>query len=259
MLNTRLSVRITANTLSPEMISEMWSIYQKFYDHTRTSFLERLKKNDYYSIYRDGKKLIGFTGLRIKRERIKGRRNLLINFGQTIIEPKYRGKSLIPATGFKLCCKFGWEILLSKTYFWADCLTYKAYLVFAKTLEEYYPSYKMDASRQAQSVIDCIGQTYYADSYCATSGTVRKDSIVVNDVNNYIPQEYLLDQDINFYTQHNPGFTKGDGLITLGPVNWKNFILLLKRAGQKWLGLQQRPTRTGKRITLATNSYRKIA
>lgn len=241
------------------MISEMWSLYRKFYDHSHSSFLERLKKNDYYSIYRDGERLIGFTGLRIKRERIQGRRNLLINFGQTIIEPTYRGKSLIPATGFKLCCKFGWEILLSKTYFWADCLTYKAYLVFAKTLAEYYPTYKLDSTRQAQSVIDCIGQTYYADSYCATSGTVCKDSIVVNDVNNYIPKEYLLDQDISFYAQVNPGFTKGDGLITLGPVNLKNFMLLLKRAGQKWLNLHARPRKHGKRIKLIGTSYRKSA
>ncbi len=204
--------------------------------------MQRIHKNNYFSLYTANGKIIGFTGLRIDRPRIHGRRHLLIYFGQTIIDHAYRGKSLIPTTGAKLCLRYLPEMLTSKTYFWADCLTYKAYLVFAKTLEQYYPSCKEPLPNNAKSVIDFIGQQHYAETYCDATGTVRKEMVVVNDNSTtLIPMKYRQDEDIHFFTQANPLFMEGHGLITLGPVNLKNFSLLMKRLFQKVVGIHRRP------------------
>lgn len=237
MKTSSVKVSIVKNELSPAMIDQMWSVYQKYYNYSQTYFLERLNKNNYFSLYQVGDEIVGFTGLRINRTKMNGKKRLLINFGQTIVEKAYRGKSLIPATGAKLCMLFPYELLFHKTYFWADCLTYKAYLVFAKTLEEYYPSYKYDPSEDVRDVIDYIGATHYADSYCPKTGTVNKESIVVNDVNTSIPEKYKEDQDINYYAQANSQFETGNGLITLGPVNFTNFSLLIKRFVKQSLGI----------------------
>ncbi|MEZ5038793.1 MAG: hypothetical protein R2828_02845 [Saprospiraceae bacterium] len=237
MKKNKIKVSIVSNELSPAVKEEMWDVYSKYYDYSKAYFMERMEKNNFFSLYTVEGKIVGFTGLRINRTTINGKKRLLIYFGQTIIDSNYRGKSLIPTTGAKLCLKYLPEILSAKTYFWADCLTYKAYLVFAKTLENYYPSYKNDQVDDEKAVVDYIGQTHYPDTYCPKTGTVLKDSVVVTDTTTMqLPFKYHQDKDINFYTKANPFFEKGNGLITLGPVNFANFTILLKRMLRKTIG-----------------------
>lgn len=240
MKNSKITVSIVSNELSPAVKEEMWNVYQMYYDYSKTYFMQRIEKNNFFSLYKNGDQIVGFTGLRIDRTRINGRKRLLIYFGQTIIDTDYRGRSLIPTTGAKLCLKYLPEILTSKTYFWADCLTYKAYLVFAKTLEVYYPSYKNEKCQDTQDVIDFIGETHYSNSYCRQTGTVEKEAVVVNDPNTQIPYKYRKDPDINFYAGANPLFMEGHGLITLGPVTWNNFGNLMSRLVNKVLGMSRR-------------------
>lgn len=241
MKNTKIKVQIVSNAFSTATKEEMWTVYSKYYDYSKDYFMQRINKNNYFSLYTFDSKIVGFTGLRIDRPRIKGKRHLLIYFGQTIIDKAYRGKSLIPTTGAKLCLRYFPEILTTKTYFWADCLTYKAYLVFAKTLEQYYPSYKEPLSSNAKAIIDFIGQKHYVDSYCSKTGTVRKETMVVHDTTTQIPMKYRQDPDILFYTQANPLFMEGHGVITLGPVNLTNFGILMKRLLQKVFGIRRKP------------------
>ncbi len=164
-----------------------------------------------------------------RRVNIEGQNNLLIYFGQTIIEKAFRGKSLIPVTGAKLCFKFLRELLFSKVYFWADALTYKAYLVFAKTLNEYYPSRQAKPPVIVHKLVDFIGEKHYPESYCPKSGTVKKSKRLVADPTVNIHQSDLKDADVKFYLEANPNCKKGHGLITIAPVNRKNISLLLQR------------------------------
>lgn len=240
MKKTKITVSIVSNELSPAVKEEMWKVYHKYYDYSKAYFMQRMEKNNFFSLYKDGEQIVGFTGLRIDRTRINNKKRLLIYFGQTIIDTEYRGKSLIPTTGAKLCLRYLPELLTSKTYFWADCLTYKAYLVFAKTLEVYYPSYNNEKCQDVQAVIDFIGETHYQDSYCRRTGTVEKEAVVVNDPNTQIPYKYRKDPDINFYAGANPLFMEGHGLITLGPVTWRNFGLLIGRLAKRLLGIRRR-------------------
>lgn len=203
--------------------------------------MKRIYKNDYFSMYTVNGKIVGFTGLRIDRLRVNGRKHLLFFFGQTIIDNAYRGKSLIPTTGAKLCLRYLPEILTSKTYFWAYCLTYKAYLVFAKTLDQYYPSYQEPLPDESKAVIDFIGQKHFPDTYCQKTGTVTNDPVIVTDSTTMqIPVKYQQDPDIQFYTQANPLYMESHGLITLGPVNLKNFSLLMQRLFQKVVGIKRK-------------------
>lgn len=247
MKKAKITVSIVSNELSPAVKEEMWNVYHKYYDYSKAYFMQRMEKNNFYSLYKNGEEIVGFTGLRIDRTSVNGRKRLLIYFGQTIIDTEHRGKSLIPTTGAKLCLKYWPEMLTSKTYFWADCLTYKAYLVFAKTLEVYYPSYKNEKCQDVEAVIDFIGETHYRDTYCRATGTVQKESVVVSDPNIKIPHKYRQDPDINFYVASNPLFMEGHGLITLGPVTWKNFGNLMGRLANKVLGMG-RKARTAERM-----------
>lgn len=242
MKNAKIKVRIVSNQFTAETREEMWTIYSKYYDYSKEAFMKRIYKNDYFSMYTVDDKIVGFTGLRVDRLVVKGRRHLLFFFGQTIIDSAYRGQSLIPTTGAKLCLRFLPEILTSKTYFWAYCLTYKAYLVFAKTLDQYYPSYQAPLATETKEVIDFIGHKHFPETYCQDTGTVTDDPVVVTDPSTLqIPVKYRQDPDIEFYTQANPLYMNSHGLITLGPVNFKNFSLLMKRLFQKVVGIHRKP------------------
>ena len=233
MDNQKIQVSIVCNDFSTSVKEEMWNVYHKYYHYTKESFMARIRKNNYYSFYKVNGKIIGFTGLRISRAMIDGKKHLFIYFGQTVIDAAYRGKSLIPVTGAKLYLKYWREILSSKTFFWADALTYKAYLVFAKSVEEFYPNHQMSNPGHIQKVIDYIGQEHYGAYYNLGLGTVRKDQMLVNDPCINIPLKYRQDPDIRFYTEANPGYTHGQGLITVAPLSGTNFMMLAKRIMKK--------------------------
>ncbi len=123
-------VIITQGGFSPETTEYLWSLYHKYYAYSKESFLERMEKNNFFALYIVDGFLVGFTGLRINRATIHGKKRFFIYFGQTVIDKAHRGKSLIPLTGVKLCKMFFKDLLRSKAYFWAECLSYKAYLIF---------------------------------------------------------------------------------------------------------------------------------
>ena len=222
-------VIISRGNFSPETIEYMWSLYQKYYAYSKESFVERMKKNNFFALYLVDGFLVGFTGLRINRTRINGKNRLFIYFGQTVIDKAHRGKSLIPLTGIKLCKMFFWDLLSSKAYFWADCLTYKAYLVFRKTLAECYPSQRQAMCPDTLAIRDYIGKTYYPDTYCPQSGTIYKSVNWVRDESVVIDPQKLKDADIRFFAEANPLHSQGHGLLTLAPISFPNLVLMMKR------------------------------
>lgn len=241
--NKKIKVIIVPNHIDEATREEMWSIYQSYYNYTKEEFLTKMGKNNYYSFYINNGKIVGFTGLRINQILVKGKKVFLMYFGQTVIEKAYRGKSLIPLTGFKLCVKFARQILTSRSFWWADTLTYKAYLVFAKTLDTCYPSRKQETPSDVKAVIDQIGQIYYEDTYMPERGTVRKNTKFVADPTAEISQKVLVDPDIAFYTKANPNYAKGDGLITLGEINFRHFKILLGRTIKNIFRLPKKDSR----------------
>jgi hypothetical protein len=231
----KVKVNIASNQLSPETKEAMWQVYHQFYHYDKAQFMERVKTNNYYSFYTIGDRIVGFTGLRINETELNGRKQLLIYFGQTVIDPVYRGQALLPRTAVKLCRKFWRKLLVSDLYFWADALTYKAYLVFAKTVPEMYPSWKQTTPPHVKSIIDHLGQAHYRDNYCNQTGTVVKDKVLVNDTTMKIPAKYQEDQDIRFFMQANPRYVEGHGLITIVRMHGKNIGSLLLKCIQKTL------------------------
>lgn len=232
-MNNKIKVTITSNQFSDAIKEQMWEVYQKYYHYTKSDFLARIEKNNFYSFYKKDNKIVGFTGLRIDKTKVQGRKQLLVYFGQTVVDEKYRGQSLIPVTGAKLCLKYWKEMLSADVYFWADALTYKAYLVFAKSVAEMYPSRKNSMPESMKQIIDHIGHLYYKQTYCPKTGTIQKDKILVNDSTMRIPLKYTADEDIRFYLKANPLFREGHGLLTITPMNRTNIGNLLNRYIQK--------------------------
>lgn len=233
MKKASIQVTITSNDLNESTKEEMWTVYQKYYNYSREYFMQRVSSNNYFSFYKVKGKIIGFTGLRINRTEINKQKRVLIYFGQTIIDQNYRGKSLIPRTATKLCLQFWKDLLLGRVYVWADALTYKAYLVFAKTLGEYYPSYRTNTPKPVRGLINFVGDKYYGKTFNPNTGTVTKNTVFVNDPTTQINPQLESDQDVLFYAAANPKYTQGHGLITLAPMHARNYLKVVAKSLKK--------------------------
>ncbi|MCB0633266.1 MAG: hypothetical protein R2824_19305 [Saprospiraceae bacterium] len=252
----KVKVSIAPNHLSTGTKEAMWQVYHKFYHYDQAQFMERIKTNNYYSFYTINERIVGFTGLRINQTELNGKKQLLIYFGQTVIDPAFRGQALIPRTAFKLCLKFWRKLLISDLYFWADALTYKAYLVFAKTVPQMYPTWKRNTPKDIKSIVDHLGQTYYCNNYCVQTGTVSKDKVLVNDTTMKVPAKYREDKDICFYLQANPKYIDGYGLLTITHMDRKNIGSLIQKCLKKMFQRepQQQEQEMPKEIVLRSTS-----
>lgn len=233
----KTKIIFSSNKISTETKEEMWQIYRKFYAYKKDYFMNRIEKNTDFVFYCQNNQILGFTGLKINRIKVEGKKRLLIYFGQTILSKEIRGKSLFPLTGVKLITKYFKEIIFNKAYFWADSLSYKSYLIFAKTLNECYPSRKFETPSDINDLVQFIGGTHYKDSFCAKTGTVLKPVNYVTDPSAFLSYKDLKDPDIKFFVEANSKYKEGHGLITIGPINQKNVLRLLKRYFSKTLDL----------------------
>ena len=225
----KVSIKLTANNFTTDTKEEMWNVYKPYYNSNGQDFIKRIVTNKQFAIYEHNGKIVGFTGIRINRTKVDGKRKMLIYFGQTVIEQSFRGNALLTMTALKVCLKYFKELILSDVYFWYDALSYKSYLVSAKSLKEFYPSHMQQTPHSIKRLINFIGQKHYQGSFCEELGTVVKSNIFVNDPSVSIGINDIKDKDIQFFMKANPNYDKGHGLITLTPMNRKNVLVLVKR------------------------------
>jgi hypothetical protein len=234
-MQKRIKIELCGNDLAEQVIAEMWSVYQPFYHYSETSFRERIDRNTHYALYRQNGRIVGFTGLRIQKIDLANEKFLTVYFGQTVVTNQVRGCGLINRTGLLIIAKFWSSFLSRKVVFWADALTYRAYLVFAKNLQECYPRRDQLLPLNMRKLRDHLGYTNYGDRYCPMTGTVAKDHFLVNDPQMIIAEEKLRDPDVYLFAQANPNYLQGSGLLTMGPSTWSNLAFMVKKA----LGKQQ--------------------
>lgn len=233
--------------ISESTTEEMWSLYKKYYSYSETYFRERIHaRNTHFAFFYRGEQLVGFTGLRINRLRVQGRKVLLLYFGQAVMEKAYRGKNLFRRMSIKVGWQYLKDILFSEGYCWCDAVSFKSYMFFAKGMADMYPSYKAETPPVEQEIINHIGQTFYPETFCPNTGIVRKEENFVTDPTAQVKEEYLQEPNIQFYAKANPGYSKGDGLLTICPMSLKNLfhliwhMLRLRRPSRKF---QQKLTR----------------
>ena len=222
-MQDNIKIQICTNDeLTPASVQQMWNIYSPYYHYSEESFRARIRKNTHYALYFQKGKVVGFTGLRIQKINIDRKRFLTVYFGQTVVTDAARGKGLINRTGLKIARLFWRSLLTRRVVFWADALTYRAYLVFAKNLVDCYPATGQQLTSEMQRLRDYLGRSNYGKRYCKETGTVAKDSFLVRDPQMLIKPEKLQDKDIAFFAESNPTYLQGSGLLTLGPATFRN-------------------------------------
>lgn len=233
----KLETRIVSAAATIAYQQDMWSLYANYYQVSQQSFFDRFKTNDLYALYTYGKQIVGFTGFRMKMVETEQGRCQALYIGQTVMDSKFRGQSLLPRT---CCLLFAKHFLTNPRcpiYVWCDALTYKPYLLFANSLNTYFPTRHQATPPREKAIINQLGKHYYGDNYNEEQGTVRKSANVISDPSVIITMENRLNPDIDFFARANPGHAQGHGLLTIARIDWSNFFFLLKKCLKKKLGL----------------------
>ena len=238
-INTlRLKTNIVPNELPTTTKKEMWLLYRQFYTTTEMDFYQELKVYDYFSFFRHAGQLIGFVGIQIHRPILKQGAYLLLRFGAAIILEKYREQGLIQIATLKLGGLYWREVLAGRVLCWGNTFTYKSYLAFAKTAEHFYPNHQEATPYVFKEIIDAIGEHYFPKHYEKNHGIVKNDQHPLQDNSYRICHKYKEEPNIRFFSEINPEFELGHGLITIAPMNWQNVISLLKKVSRhNWQSL----------------------
>lgn len=230
----KVNIKITASDqLSAQTIDQMWDVYKEYYHYTAVYFRQRIQRNTHFALFYKHDKIIGFTGLRINKVSIDGRKTSLFYLGQTVVHHDYRGKKLLRRMGIKLAKAFCLDFLLRRGYLWCDAISYKSYMAIAKGMFEFYPTFRNQTPQFEDSIIQFVGKNFYGNSFCSKSGTVSKKQNFVSDPSALITSLELRNPDIQYYAEANPGYVQGNGLITLTPMNWANIKYLIQNIWKK--------------------------
>jgi len=217
-------------------VIEMYKIYLPHHNVEFDDFYHRtLSQFNMIAIHRDKKKknIVGFCGIREDVLKIHKKKMDIIYYGQMFLLEAYRGSNLMQKTSIYTFFKNKIFHPFRPLYYWGDCISYKSYLLLAKYYPIIYPHKDFKTPPKEQAVRDYLGKKYYLDSYQLGVGVILKETNRLKTETASISDSDLLDLHINFYSEVNPGYIKGDGLLTIIPGTYSNFIGNIKNYWKK--------------------------
>lgn len=226
---------LPTSELTNEQIEIYWQLYRQGYDVSHERFRERWQALDQVAIFRVRKtsEIIGFIGIRYRDIQLNKSRFKTLYWGQGYILPAYRAKKLIQRLQIKLFLQSKSGNPFNTLYFWTDALSYKPYLAMANYLCDYYPNPFKTTPKIEQALLNCLGETYYADAWDPATGTVHKPSRQVTENSSIIVDKDLENPYIRFYLERNPNYIRGHGLLLMCPLSIKNCLFFFYRVIQR--------------------------
>lgn len=229
MLNSSV---IKVSDLTEQNISTMFELMSGYFDNLKKeNFISDLVEKEDILIMRNEKDEIkGFSTLAILDLPVNGETVKLLFSGDSIVHYDYWGdrdatKTWIEYAYQKLDSfqeKFYW-LLLSKGY-----KTYKFLPVF---FNEFYPRANTQTPEFEQAILDNYGYTYYKEFYNKEKGIIEmnQQKDYLKDWLADIPESKLKDENIAFFANKNPDYSKGNELVCLARITREN----LKKSGRK--------------------------
>lgn len=177
--------------------------------------------------------LVGFSSVRVEKERVQGQQVELIFSGDTVIHPDYWGQKALQAA-------FGRFILSRKLrHPFRPCLWLllskgvKTYALMVNNFPQSFPQPGKTMPPAYKTLCDRLARTWWPDAYDADRGVLHfvpqrdrvKPHLVALDVD---PDPQALPQ-VAFFLAQNPGYIQGDELICLAKLRVVDILWALIR------------------------------
>ncbi len=230
-----VSIHKPTYALTQLELEQIWKLYAPHHNISHDEFLDRIRDGlDALTQFRckETQKLVGSTGIRRCTFTLSsGEKVYTIYSGMSYIEREYRGYHLLAKTLAHYSFDVKRKHPLRRVFVWSDAISYKPYVLTARSTRVFYPSRKYETPADIKEIIDLVGERYYGDMYDAETGTVRKPSKRLKDHVAPITAEDLSDPDIRFFAERNPGYDDGHGLLNVIPITALNLGLSVANAG----------------------------
>lgn len=230
---------VAIDTLSPDTIDEMYSIYKAHYDETTFHLFSRdlSEKSDCIMLYDEHRRLQGFSTLMLMSTRIDDSPVTAIFSGDTIVDPSLRTTSRLPAAW--LDHAFSLLSTLRMPLFWflisKGFRTYRFLPVFFK---RFYP-HPENEYRELHRITDVLAQKKFGAAYDPSTGIVHTGDLQprLKNPGDIAGTTGRSDTYIDFFAKKNTFHTSGDELCCCTPVNFANMTpagrRLLARMGKE--------------------------
>ncbi|MCK5099421.1 MAG: hypothetical protein KAR45_15035 [Desulfobacteraceae bacterium] len=224
-MKNKISI-INSSSVNQDLIEEMFSLYVPYHNVDKQFFIDRtINQFTKIVLFRNKHKIVGFCGIRYEHLKKFIKANVAaIYYGQMYIDKRFRGKFLIQKIGLMLAIKYKIMHPQTKIFMWGDTIGYKAYLLIIRSFPEAYPSPDYPITPEIKRVRDFLGQKYYSHNYNKELGVVYKSQNRIKDADAQIKSSDIEDPLIEYYTRINKHHKRGDGILVIIPVTFKNVI-----------------------------------
>jgi len=229
-----LTIQIVAvHKLADSLRDEIWAFARRYTDATREGFFASLSpKRDAVLIRRrKSEELVGFGGVQILELACAGKLRTVIFPGDTLFDPKVRGKSLIQTLGFFYYLEARLRHPGRPIYMAYGTFSYKSYLMLRRNFRRYWPRPEAAMPIKERDFLLTVGQRTYG-KICR----IEADAIIVQASKRLhehvaaIDSSLLADPDVRYFRERLPDFGEGRALLCLVPLAWDNWLHVFANA-----------------------------
>lgn len=216
----------------------IWAFAERFTDATREGFEQSFANKRDAVLIRDARtgELVGLGGVGVlELERADGR-SIVIFPGDTLFDPKVRGKSLVQGLGllYYLECRVKYPTL--PVYMVYGTFSYKSYLMLPRNFRTFWPRPDLPTPPREQALLRDVAERFYSDVRERPSGAlIGRTTKRLREGVATIDEATLAEPSIRYFYEQNPGYVDGEVLLCLIPLHAANWLsvgrnLLRRRA-----------------------------
>lgn len=214
--------------VSENLQKEMFSLFEKYYDHVDYSrFKEHLKEKTHVFLFQEkaSKKVIGFSTI-YRRKIPEIASGTFLFSGDTVIHQDYWGNKMLQKSFF-------WFIIESKlrspfhpVYWMLMSKGIKTYMMMRKNFHDSYPNYQRPTPAHFQETLVRFYEKKFPGAFNRDSGLIHfKEKLgAIKATLTPPPEKVLSSEEAKYFHRMNPNFLEGDELACICEIRFRDFF-----------------------------------
>jgi hypothetical protein len=177
------------------------------------------------------RRLVGFSTLRIVRERL-GRRTVDLAFsGDTVVHPEFWGTKSLQSAFARFLLGLKLRHPLRPCLWLLLSGGYKTYLILVNHLPRSFPNRRWTPEPERRLFLERIAARWFGEHYDVERGVVRFGAGHYRVRSGVAPidAETARRPDVAYFLERNPGHASGDELVCLAEFRLRDFVRVLLR------------------------------
>jgi len=222
--------------LSDSTKTQMYRLFSSQFENVPLEqFVSDLDQKNWVLLLRNSdEELVAFSSMHVYETTINARKLTLLYSGDTAVDSATWNDS---ALSYNLMGAYNWltRYYDCETLYWFLLVSgYRTYRLLPVFSEIFYPRFDKETPEDVQSLIHSMATARFNSNYDRDSGIVRLDvPSVLREGYRGIPENRLVDPNIAFFAERNPGHLQGDELVCFCELAEKTLTRLGKRLWRK--------------------------